>query len=259
MLFRKLSFYGSPRDSQQAKAVHAKLIEDFLNEVSLIQQLILALDAEIAALGKLRTQSYTLFPGRNSNSNSGEDEASVALGVACLVREIHARLRVAPDIEVPIMQRAQADVQIGALGRQFVAALRTYCVVERDAHVKVRARIERQLRVIKPDATPEQVHDAVESGPGPIFSQALLSSNRYSRSRAAYREVQMRRRELNRIDRSLQDVFTLLQQMNVNTDTASDEEKADLTVRSLLVDDGHEDLDDVIEQKQKRQIAARRK
>lgn len=83
----------------------------------------------------------------------------------------------------------RAQRQAAALAAQFVRALRRYCAVERDAHARVRARIERQLRVgtlrrlrtlrglsdaaVKPDATAEELRVAVESGPGPVFAQAV--------------------------------------------------------------------------------------
>jgi syntaxin 1B/2/3 len=63
---------------------------------------------------------------------------------------------------------------------------------------------------VKPDATPEEVKAVVndESG-GQIFSQALMNSNRYGESRAAYREVQERHADIQRIERTLGELAQL--------------------------------------------------
>ena len=63
---------------------------------------------------------------------------------------------------------------------------------------------------MKPDASPEEVRAVVndEQG-GQIFSQALMSSNSYGVSRAAYREVQERHEDIKRIERTLTELAQL--------------------------------------------------
>jgi len=79
-----------------------------------------------------------------------------------------------------------------------------------------RQRMERQFKIVKPDATPEEVRAVVndENG-GQIFSQALMSSNRYGESRAAYREVQERHEDIKKIERTLVELAQLFNDMSV--------------------------------------------
>ncbi|QRW27433.1 syntaxin protein [Rhizoctonia solani] len=78
-------------------------------------------------------------------------------------------------------------------------------------------RVERQFKIVKPDATPEEIKAAVndDSGNGQIFSQALMNSNRFGESRAAYREVQSRHEDLKKIEKTLTELAQLFNDMSV--------------------------------------------
>jgi syntaxin 1B/2/3 len=70
--------------------------------------------------------------------------------------------------------------------------------------------MERQFKIVKPDATPEEVRAVVDDDQGgQIFSQALMNSNRYGESRAAYREVQERHEDIKRIERTIAELAQL--------------------------------------------------
>ncbi|KAF7295027.1 Aspartate aminotransferase [Mycena indigotica] len=99
---------------------------------------------------------------------------------------------------------------------KFVEAIQTYQTVEQQYRTKYKQRMERQFKIVKPDASPEEVRAVVndDSG-GQIFSQALLNSNRYGESRAAYREVQERHEDIKRIERTLGELAQLFNDMSV--------------------------------------------
>jgi len=76
--------------------------------------------------------------------------------------------------------------------------------------------MERQFKIVKPDATPEEVRAVVDdSQGGQIFSQALMNSNRYGESRAAYREVQERHEDIKRIERTIAELAQLFNDMSI--------------------------------------------
>jgi t-SNARE complex subunit (syntaxin) len=51
-----------------------------------------------------------------------------------------------------------------------------YQSVEQESRQKYKARMERQYRIVKPDASPEEIRQAVDSDDGgQIFSQAVRS------------------------------------------------------------------------------------
>jgi len=112
---------------------------------------------------------------------------------------------------------AQIKKQQTALVKsKFVEAIQTYQQVEQQFRQKYKQRMERQFKIVKPDASPEEVRAVVEDDQGgQIFSQALMNSNRYGESRAAYREVQERHEDIKRIERTISELAQLFNDMSI--------------------------------------------
>ncbi|KAF9532284.1 t-SNARE [Crepidotus variabilis] len=105
--------------------------------------------------------------------------------------------------------------QTALVKSKFVEAIQNYQGVEQQYRTKYKQRMERQFKIVKPDATPEEVRAVVndEQG-GQIFSQALMNS-RYTESRQAYREVQERHEDIKRIEKTLTELAQLFNDMSV--------------------------------------------
>ena len=67
--------------------------------------------------------------------------------------------------------------QTGLVKQKFVEAIQNYQSVEQQYRQKYKQRLERQFKIVKPDATPEEVRAVVNDDQGgQIFSQAVGSS-----------------------------------------------------------------------------------
>ncbi|EIE86947.1 hypothetical protein RO3G_11658 [Rhizopus delemar RA 99-880] len=65
--------------------------------------------------------------------------------------------------------------QVAALKKRFLDTIQRYQDVERNYQLRYRQRIERQIRIVKPDATQEEVDSIIDSdGPPQIFAQSEL-------------------------------------------------------------------------------------
>ncbi|KAI8808628.1 t-SNARE [Cladochytrium replicatum] len=85
---------------------------------------------------------------------------------------------------------------------------------------KYRQRMEREIRIAKPDATPEEIERALEgSGGGGAFMQALMNDSRVQNARRTLRDMESRQDELSRIERSIEELFTLFQDMQMMIET----------------------------------------
>ncbi|KZT11267.1 t-SNARE [Laetiporus sulphureus 93-53] len=106
--------------------------------------------------------------------------------------------------------------QTGLVKQKFVEAIQNYQSVEQQYRTKYKQRLERQFKIVKPDATPEEVKAVVSDDQGgQIFSQALMNSNRYGEARSAYREVQERHEDIKRIEKTLTELAQLFNDMSV--------------------------------------------
>jgi len=108
--------------------------------------------------------------------------------------------------------------QSALLRSKFLEVLQNYQQVERDYRTRYKQRVERQFRIVKPDATPEEINAVVndtQGGGDQIFAQALTASTRYGESRAAYREVQERHDEIRRIEQTLEELAQMFNDISV--------------------------------------------
>ncbi|GAA6059726.1 hypothetical protein JCM10212_000254 [Sporobolomyces blumeae] len=105
-------------------------------------------------------------------------------------------------------------LQIANLQNSFKRALEEYNLVEKRSRDKYRQRMERQIKIVKPDATQDEIRAAFDDSQGgaQIFSQALMQS-RASGARAAFAEVQSRNQDLRKIEETITQLAQMMQDM----------------------------------------------
>lgn len=193
-------------------------MSDFYAEVSSIQDGIAEFSANVARISELHSRSLNSTDESVSRQNAALLD-DLGLQTRRLSTSLKERIQALDAKALPRPQDARVQKnQIGLLRSKFVEVLQNYQTVERDYRARYRQRVERQFKIVKPDATQEEVNavvDDVGGGGDQIFSQALSSSTRYGESRAAYREVQDRHEDIRRIERTLVEVAQLISDMDV--------------------------------------------
>ncbi|KAF8201665.1 syntaxin [Pholiota molesta] len=149
----------------------------FYAEISSIQDSIATFNQNIKAIGELHSQSLNNMDDSIGSSRGSGRDGQIKKQQAAFVKS------------------------------KFVEAIQNYQAVEQQYRTKYKQRMERQYKIVKPDATPDEIRAVVndEQG-GQIFSQA---------SRAAYREVQERHEDIKRIERTLAELAQLFNDMSV--------------------------------------------
>ncbi|EJD47226.1 t-SNARE [Auricularia subglabra TFB-10046 SS5] len=197
------------------EASYRDIHEDFLTEVSSIQGLITQLRGSVVSLGKLRARRYSAFLEPEPEDGSADD---VVQRIARLVDDIDARLAAfGSSRSASVLQATPA--QAALLRARFLEALRAYHAVERDARMRLRARIARQFRVVHPDATVSDVRRAAEGRPAQeLLRSDLGKSRRYGEGRKALQEVQERQAELAQLESSLEKLSTIIERVNAEVE-----------------------------------------
>ncbi|EJU05392.1 t-SNARE [Dacryopinax primogenitus] len=148
--------------------------------------------------------------------------------------------------------------QAAALKSEFREAMENYQRVEQQYRQRYRERMERQFRIVKPDATPEEVTAVLEDGQGgqggQIFAQALRNTTRYGESRAAYREVQERHAEVQRIEQTLTELAQLFNDLSILVE----EQDEGINVINANAADANRDTEKAVDQVNKAVVSARR-
>lgn len=137
----------------------------------------------------------------------------------------------AADVQAQIRRRIQslhARAKSGQLPKstiqhanrvqeKFKAAIMDFQSAEKDFRGRYAQRVERQFRIVKSDATPEEIR-AVTQDPdagNQIFRTAMAQSGRYGEARLAYREAQDRNQEIRRIEQTITELGQLFNDMAV--------------------------------------------
>jgi len=186
----------------------------FYAEISSIQDSIATFNQNIKAIGELHSQSLNNMDDAAAQRNAAqmdelvEDTSALSTTLKRRVKALEAQGGSGRDGQIKKQQAAFVK-------SKFVEAIQNYQAVEQQYRTKYKQRMERQFKIVKPDATPDEIRAVVndEQG-GQIFSQALMNS-RYTQSRAAYREVQERHEDIKRIERTLAELAQLFNDMSV--------------------------------------------
>ncbi|KAG8204160.1 SSO2, partial [Candida africana] len=97
--------------------------------------------------------------------------------------------------------------------KRFLDLIQDYRLVEARNKESTKEQAARQYQIIKPDATNEEIKAVVEDGSQQYFQQALMQSNRRGEARSVLNEVQVRHRELLKLEKTMAELTQLFHDM----------------------------------------------
>jgi len=111
------------------------------------------------------------------------------------------------------MRRNMTD----SLTQKFGDVLRNYQSAQTEYRDKVKTRMSQKVRIVKPDATQDEIEHAIESGEADQLyrSGTLESQNMHSQAKNALSYIQDRHREIVQIERSVSELHDLFLDMAI--------------------------------------------
>ncbi|KAJ6630682.1 t-SNARE [Mycena sp. CBHHK59/15] len=187
----------------------------FYTEISSLQDSLRTFNDNVARISDLHSRSLNNTDDAAAQQNAAhldelvEDTSALSATLKRRIKALEKQGGSGRDGQIRKQQTALVK-------SKFVEAIQNYQTVEQQYRSKYKQRMERQFKIVKPDASPEEVRAVVnDENNGQIFSQALMNSNRYGESRAAYREVQERHEDIKRIEKTLGELAQLFNDMSV--------------------------------------------
>jgi len=201
----QLTAIGTESDSMSA----------FYTEISSIQDSIRSFNDNVARVSDLHSRSLNNMDDVAAQRNATQLEELVE-DTSAISATLKRRIKALEKQGVSGRDGQIRKQQTALVKSKFIEAIQNYQTVEQQYRTKYKQRMERQFKIVKPDATAEEIKAVVEdeSG-GQIFTQALMNSNRYGESRAAYREVQERHEDIKRIEQTISELAQLFNDMSV--------------------------------------------
>jgi len=190
-------------------------MSEFYDEISSIQGSLKLFNDNISRISELHSRSINITDEVIAQRNTAELEDLVA-DTSALSDTLKRRIKALERQKVSGRDGQIRKQQTGLVKTKFVEAIQNYQTVEQQHRQKYKQRLERQYKIVKPDASPEEIRAVVEDdNGGQVFSQALLNTNRYGESKAAYREVQERHKDIQKIERTLAELAQLFNDMSI--------------------------------------------
>jgi len=103
----------------------------------------------------------------------------------------------------------------GTLTRKFLDLMGEYQEVQTKYKNKYRERVERQYRIAKPNATQEEIDEALESGNTQVFAKQILDMERHAQAKEALLYIENRHRDIMRLEQSIQELHQLFLDMAI--------------------------------------------
>lgn len=153
-----------------------------LNECRDIDRGIDSIHRNLALLRKLQGAVLSdTDPSQGSQSNRELD--SLSSETMTLYRSFAARIKTIKS------QKESGDPrnkpQVGLVDRKLKSAINEYQNVEKEYRQQLSAQMERQYRIVRPDASDQEVREAVQdTSNNQVFSQAVCHSNAQNRALA---------------------------------------------------------------------------
>ncbi|KAI5811304.1 t-SNARE, partial [Peziza echinospora] len=189
---------------------------DFLAQVSNIQTSIANLSQNVSRIATLHNQTLQSYDtGSPTSTQLTAQLESLVAETSLLNNHIRDDIKfLERDSKFPgDPQGVPKRQQVDKLKKSFDSELKNYQLMEGQYRGQYRAQMERQYRIVKPDATQEEIDRAVESGETQIFSQAIMSSSRTSNAQTTLGAVRARHAEIQRIEQTLVQLVQLFEDM----------------------------------------------
>lgn len=104
--------------------------------------------------------------------------------------------------------------QVGRVDRRLKKAINEYQQIDSNFRRKARDASIRQLRIVRPDATEQEIMEAAEDTNAPIFQQALMQYDRRGKSQGALSNVQARHKAIQQIARTMEELAEMFQDLD---------------------------------------------
>jgi t-SNARE complex subunit (syntaxin) len=95
--------------------------------------------------------------------------------------------------------------QHGNITKKFMETMTEYQEIQTKYKNKYRDRLERQFKIVKPDATAAEIEHALESGTdgSSLFAQQILMGAQHAEAKRALYDIQERHQDIIRIEKSI--------------------------------------------------------
>ncbi|KAI8887611.1 t-SNARE [Backusella circina FSU 941] len=190
----------------------------FFSEIDRLKADIDSINVSIDQINNLHTTALSSFNEQQSRDTAKQLEY-IKTETQRKNQSIKNRIRDMENLNTRLPNDSDTQMrksQTAAIRKRFLDAIQRYQDVERNYQMKYRQRIERQIRIVKPDATQDEVDDIIDSdGPPQVFAQSLMQAGRQAQAKSVLSEVQTRHSDIKHIEKTIVELHQLFMDMQM--------------------------------------------
>ncbi|KAF2103026.1 t-SNARE [Rhizodiscina lignyota] len=175
-----------------------------LNDCQEVDRALDAIDAELNQLRGLHRRRLNAAETDNATTQQIDRlSTDIMTSYRGLVERMR-RLKGLPESDNP-----RNSPQVGRVDRRLKATINNYQTLERDFRHGLQDQQSRQYRIVRPEATEEEIQEAIDDPNAQIFQQALLNSDRRGQAQRTLGAVNERHKEIQKIERQMVELAQL--------------------------------------------------
>ncbi|KNE69937.1 hypothetical protein AMAG_14782 [Allomyces macrogynus ATCC 38327] len=216
---RPMTVYSNdPNAGVAAGSPSGAVVAEFLDDVAAMDRALRRVKEDLARLDQSQRRVFDAMPERQAAENQREIDAITAQTKSVLSRMRDDLNHL--DAQLATLTRGTADYamcgnQLVTVKKRYQEQVQAFHALETAFQGRQRDRLLREMRIVKPDATANDVDEYLASGgQGGIFAQEVLHSARYGDARNALRAVQDRHAELRAIEATVEELAQLFLDLN---------------------------------------------
>jgi len=214
-----------PKDEEEEEEmIHGEgqaeeFMHDFFEDVNAIKNGMSLIRKNIRAIEETYGQSLVAV-GLEQGSKSSEDLEKLIDATNLAATDVRNRLKqMDTDIKKEEKEKGTAQARIrtnmhGTLTRKFLDLMAEYQEVQTKFKNKFRERVERQYRIVKPEATQEEIDDALDSGNTQVFAKEILNQ-RHAQAKDALNYIENRHKDILRLEQSIKELHQMFLDMAI--------------------------------------------
>ncbi|RFU75094.1 sso2 [Trichoderma arundinaceum] len=171
------------------------------------------IDQKVDELELLQRQTL-VNPNSSTSGSANEELDNLGSGIKALCHSLTDRVYKVKNS--PAGHQLNSAQQIGSILNRIRGVISRFEQVKATHRQKLQAQIARQYRVVRPDASEEEVQAAVEGSidPQQIFQRAILGSIRHGEAQAALESVKDRHAQVQKIEEEMTEIAELFENLN---------------------------------------------
>lgn len=143
----------------------------FFADIDELKQSIVVFEAQTAKVEGMQRQMFEISGNISEAIEMQREIDALTARSASMARQLKDSIR---SLESRSMRDSTKALQVAAIKKMFLDSLQNYHMTESTFQQRIRVNVERQYRIVQPDATDEQIREAVDNnGQGQVFTQAV--------------------------------------------------------------------------------------